>query len=591
MPSLYSLQKAETLHDLAEILNYEPKFLSYILYVKTQKYTNFTIPKSTGAPRNIAAPCEELKTLQTKVKVLLDSCLSSISLQGANRGSISHGFRKEHSIITNAEPHTRRRFVFNIDISDFFGTIHIGRIRGFLITNKNFQLKPKIATILAQIMCHENALPQGAPTSPIASNLIGHLIDIRLVNLAKKHGCTYTRYADDLTFSTNKKEFPTSIAVKVEDNIWIPGSSLLKIIYKCGFSLNHNKTRMQYRENQQSVTGLVVNKSINAPAHYRRKIRAMIHRLFLDGEYYKKEEPSHKAHDNIKTHNSKSLNTLEGMLSYIYMIDHYKRKKIIKNSNTREEDIKKTSLEILHGDFLFYKYFYANNRPTIICEGKTDNIYLSCAIKSLYRKFKSLAKNNEGEIELKVGFINYSPLTHRILNMNGGTADISSLIRSYAKRCGNFKAHPPTHPTIIVVDNDSGSDAIFKAIKDTTGSRYEIPNGKGTKLDKSKGIYYIAQNLYVVLTPLNNGQDTMMEDFFSKNTLKTKVDGRYFEVYKKGTAKKTYSKNTFAQKVVKAQQKRKIFNGFNPILKSIELAILIYSRQTHQQPEANNVQP
>jgi len=70
MSSLYSLQKAESLHDLAEILNYEPKFLSYILYVKTQKYTHFTIPKSNGTPRNIAAPCEELKTLQKKSKDL-----------------------------------------------------------------------------------------------------------------------------------------------------------------------------------------------------------------------------------------------------------------------------------------------------------------------------------------------------------------------------------------------------------------------------------------------------------------------------------------------------------------------------------------
>jgi len=341
---------------------------------------------------------------------------------------------------------------------------------------------------------------------------------------------------------------------------------------------------MQYRENQQSVTGLVVNKSVNAPSHYRRQIRAMIHKLFLDGEYYKKNEPSHKDHDNITTHDNSSLNTLEGMLSYVYMIDHYKRKKLVKNSTTREEDIKKTSLEILHGDFLFYKYFYANKRPTIICEGKTDNIYLSCAMKSLYRKFKSLAKDTKGKVELKVGFINYSPLTHRILNMNGGTADISSLIRNYAKRCGSFKAHPPAQPTIIVIDNDSGSDPIFKAIKDTTGKRYEIPNGKGTKFDKSKDIYYVAQNLYVVLTPLRNGQDTMMEDFFSKNTLSTKVDGRNFEIYKKGAAKNTYNKNTFAQKVVKTQQNRKIFNGFTPILNSIELAILDYSTLTPIKP-------
>ncbi|WP_371877855.1 retron Ec67 family RNA-directed DNA polymerase/endonuclease [Pseudomonas chlororaphis] len=564
---------------MARILNYEPKLLSYILYVKRPKYTSFTIPKSSGAPRNIAAPCEELKALQKKVKLLLDSCLASIELQGTAQGSLAHGFKKDHSIITNAEPHKRRRFVFNIDISDFFGSIHIGRVRGFLIANKSFQLAPKVATILAQIMCYEDALPQGAPTSPVASNLIGHLIDIRLVNLAAKYGCTYSRYADDITFSTNKKEFPSSIAIKIDEHDWIPGNALLKIIYKCGFSLNHNKTRMQYSESQQTVTGLIVNKSVNAPAHYRRQVRAMLHKLFLDGEYHRKDEPTHQPHANSSIYDHKNLEPLGGMLSYLYMISSFKRENLAKNSKIRNEDMERTSLENLHGDFLFYKNFYANKKPTIVCEGKTDNVYLSCAIKSLHKSFKKLAKQANNKTELKVSFLNYSKLTHRILNLNGGTADIASLIRNYAKKCGKFKAHPPVHPTIIVVDNDSGSDPIFKAIKEATGKKYEIPNGRGTTFDKSRPIYYIAQNLYVVLTPLKNGQDTMMEDFFSKNTLKTKVEGRYFEVYKKGPAGKTYNKNTFAQKVIKAQQKRKIFNGFKPILVSISSVLADYSKQ------------
>lgn len=576
--SLHVLQKAKDLHDLARILNYEPKALSYILYVKKPQYTSFTIPKSSGAPRHIAAPCDELKTLQRKVKRLLDSCIASIELQGPAQGALAHGFKKGHSIITNAEPHKRRRFVFNIDITDFFGSIHVGRVRGFLITNKSFQLAPKVATILAQIMCHENSLPQGAPTSPIASNLIGHLIDIRLVSLAAKFGCIYSRYADDITFSTNKKDFPSSIAIEVDEDEWVPGTTLLKIIYKCGFSLNHKKTRMQYSENQQTVTGLVVNKSINAPAQYRRQVRAMLHKLFLDGNYHRKDEPRYKAHANSTIYDHKSLEPLEGMLSYLYMINDFKMDKLSRNGKIRKEDIKRTSLEDLHGDFLFYKNFYANKKITILCEGKTDNVYLSCAIKSLHKKFNRLAKATDGKVELKTNFINYSKLTHRVLDLNGGTADIASLIRGYAKRCGKFKAHPPSQPTIIVVDNDSGSDPIFKAIKDTTGKRYEIANGRGTNFDKSRPVYYIAQNLYVVLTPLRNGQDTMMEDFFSKNILKTKLDGRNFEVYKKGLPGKTYSKHTFSQKVIKAQQKRKIFNGFVPILSSISAAVVDFSK-------------
>jgi len=577
MLSLHALQKAKDLHDLAYILGYTPKSLSYIIYKKNPKYTHFTIPKSSGAPRDIAAPCDELKALQKKVKLLLENCIASIQLQGAAQGSLSHGFKKGHSIITNAEPHKRRRFVFNIDISDFFGSIHIGRIRGFLISNNSFKLQPKVATILAQIVCHDDALPQGAPTSPIASNLIGHLIDIRLVNLASKYGCIYSRYADDITFSTNKREFPSHIAQELEKDEWIPGGALLKAIYKCGFSLNHNKTRMQYCENQQTVTGLIVNKSLNAPATYRRQVRAMLHSLFLTGSYHLKDKPTHKNHSNTSIYDHTKLELIEGRLSFLYMIDNFKRRKLSENSKTRCEDIDRTTQENLHGDFLFYKNFYANSKPTIVCEGKTDNIYLSCAMKSLHKKFKRLAKEEDGEIELKVKFINYSELTHRVLDLNGGTADIANFIRHYAKKCAKYKAHPPLKPTIIVVDNDSGSDPIFKAIKETTGKRYEIPSGRGTTLDKTRLIYYIAQNLYIVLTPLKNGQDTMMESFFSKNILKTKVDGRYFEVYKKTTVG-TYNKNTFAQKVVKSQQKRRIFNAFSPILTSISSAIIDYSK-------------
>jgi hypothetical protein len=102
--------------------------------------------------------------------------------------------------------------VLNIDLEDFFGTVNLGRVRGFFIKERNFALKPRVATVLAQIACHDNALPQGSPCSPVISNLIGHVLDIQLSALARKTGCTYSRYADDITFSTNKQVFPPAIA-------------------------------------------------------------------------------------------------------------------------------------------------------------------------------------------------------------------------------------------------------------------------------------------------------------------------------------------------------------------------------------------
>ncbi|BBI45353.1 retron Ec67 family RNA-directed DNA polymerase/endonuclease [Pseudomonas syringae] len=580
MSELYQLQKATSLHDLAAILNYTPSALSYLVYKRPGKYTKFTIPKSNGSPRQICAPCDELKALQKQVKTLLDKCLATIESTGKARGAISHGFKAGHSIITNAETHKKRRYVFNVDLEGFFDSIHMGRIRGFLINNKDFQLNPKVATVLAQIMCHDDKLPQGSPTSPVASNLIGHLLDLRLVQLAKRNGCSYSRYADDLTFSTNKKNFPEEIASSDEGgNSWAAGPSLTKIIQKSGFELNHSKTRMQYRTNRQSVTGLVVNQVTNTPAEVRRTARAMAFHLFNKGYYLiKNEVVGEEKATAPMIRDYTQLASLDGLFSFIYMVDQFNRKKLVKNSTVKIESIKKTALEIIHGDFLFYKNFYASPTPTIMCEGKTDNIYLACAMKSLMERFPRLCKpNKDGKPALRVRFINYSELTHRALGLNGGSADLAAFIRSYAKNCGKYKAHPPLSPTIIVVDNDSGSDPIFKAIKDVTGNRYVIANGKGTILDKSQTTYYIAQNLAVVLTPLKkDGKPTMMEDFFPAKVLQTPWNNKTFEILTKSPNKNTYSKNTFAQKIVKADRANIEFKGFSPILKSISQIIRCY---------------
>ena len=97
--------------------------------------------------------------------------------------------------------------VLNIDLENFFESFHFGRVRGFFIKNNNFLLPIEVATVIAQISCYEGKLPQGAPSSPIISNLICEILDYRLLKIAKKYKLNYTRYADDLTFSTNDKNF------------------------------------------------------------------------------------------------------------------------------------------------------------------------------------------------------------------------------------------------------------------------------------------------------------------------------------------------------------------------------------------------
>ena len=293
MSALKKLHSAKTIADVAAILEFKTKNLAGILYGQPDsiKYKEFDIPKKSGGLRRISAPQGGLKLLQRKLADLLQDCLEEINTNIDSEAKPfpqpSHGFKRGLSICTNARKHRNRRYVFNIDLTNFFGSINFGRVRGFFIKDKRFQLDPKVATILAQIACFKQGLPQGSPCSPVISNLIGNILDAHMVRLAARTGCVYTRYADDLTFSTNKRCFPQSIAIPsdTDNHAWVPGSELLRIVNHSGFSINPKKTRMQYHCSRQEVTGLVVNEKINIRSEYRHNTRAMAHRLFTKGDF------------------------------------------------------------------------------------------------------------------------------------------------------------------------------------------------------------------------------------------------------------------------------------------------------------------
>jgi RNA-directed DNA polymerase len=140
-----------------------------------------------------------------------------------------------------------------------------------------YNLNDSVATVLAQICCYNNELPQGAPTSPIISNMICAKMDSQLLGLAKKHQCFYTRYADDITFSTYTSTFPIALARKSSAGQVEIGRKLNQIIVDNGFQINNSKVRLQTREYRQEVTGLTVNKIPNVRRKYTRQIRAMLH--------------------------------------------------------------------------------------------------------------------------------------------------------------------------------------------------------------------------------------------------------------------------------------------------------------------------
>ena len=284
---LASLKSTKSLSDLAKLLHFKPAGLSYILYKQAApKYRIFDIPKRKGGTRTIKAPADQLKLVQEKISDLLQDCLDEVNEAKQRKDRIAHGFKRKRSIITNARQHRNRRHVFNIDLENFFPSINFGRVRGYFIKDKSFLLDEDVATVIAQIACHDNSLPQGSPCSPVISNLIAHLLDMHLVRLASSVGCTYSRYADDLTFSTNKKDFPPEIAPSQTDpHLWVPGNELQRLIARAGFKINVAKTHMQYRTSRQEVTGLVVNRKINVRHEYRHNVRAMVHSLFKKGTF------------------------------------------------------------------------------------------------------------------------------------------------------------------------------------------------------------------------------------------------------------------------------------------------------------------
>jgi RNA-directed DNA polymerase len=157
-------------------------------------------------------PFRCLKKLQKRLAGILYDCLTEIEETEKRKNNLSHAYRRKFSIISNARAHQSRRFVLNIDLKDFFPSFNFGRIRGFFLINKHFKLSEPVATLIAQIASNDGHLPQGSPCSPILSELLTHFLDIRLVRLAAKNKCSYTRYADDITFSTNQKKFPAALA-------------------------------------------------------------------------------------------------------------------------------------------------------------------------------------------------------------------------------------------------------------------------------------------------------------------------------------------------------------------------------------------
>lgn len=570
MSHLQKLKAATSRKELAVILGYQPKTLTAIVYQTPlgSKYTTFDIDKKSGGKRTIKAPIPKLKKLQSHLSHVLYQCLAEIEREHGTK-PISFGFRKDRSIAENATRHKRRRWVLNLDLEDFFPSFHFGRVRGFFMKDKAFNLHPEVATTIAQIACDGSALPQGSPCSPVISELIAQILDMRLVRLAKKYGVTYTRYADDITFSTSQKEFPAGLAnVDPSDpSIWHLSEELVGKIVTSGFKLNAAKTRMQFRGSRQMVTGLVVNEKVNIRSDYYRRSRAMCDMLFQTGQYYKVVIQSDDDDDDPTPDLTSNLNPLQGILGHIYSVTQTEERREI-----QEQRLKPRAIRTLFRRFLFYKYCMALKEPLIMTEGKTDPVYLREAVKSRTKFHPTLGAPEKDGFKHTVRYFSYGGLVHEVMDLGGGTGDLRSIPLDYLRNLkpsrGKHKpfAHKPMkHPVIIVLDNDKGLKDVAATIKTNFG----ISISKSSTHD----FYHITENLYVIKTPENGTHDTCIEDMFTKDLRETKLNGKKFNPTGDIDPTTEYSKEVFAKSVVKANADKIDFSGFDPLLERIEKAI------------------
>lgn len=261
--------------------NLNLKQLMYLTVPSRKRYYTFDIKKKSGKKRTISAPCERLKVVQT--------CINEILKVYYDQNDHACGFIPGKSIVDGAERHANQHYVLNIDLKDFFDSVEYHQVRA-LFTAAPFNLPDTKehstpANILAALCCQTKMVervingevrkvsrfvtPQGAPTSPMLTNLVCRSLDKRLTGLARQFGAQYSRYADDITFSHSKNIFRDGSVFRQQMETIVSGTRNLRI--------NSEKTRLQGRHYRQEVTGLTVNEKVNVSRRYIQDLKKWIY--------------------------------------------------------------------------------------------------------------------------------------------------------------------------------------------------------------------------------------------------------------------------------------------------------------------------
>lgn len=279
-----------------------------------ERYHHFSIPKKSGGKRNIASPSRGLGNILHYINIVLKAIYKP--------SDYAMGFLEGRCIVDNAVRHIGQNYVFNIDLENFFSSIEQARVwKRFQLPPFNF--KQPIANVLAGLCCIKEKnedgtfkyiLPQGAPTSPLITNAICDKLDRRLSGLARRFNLHYTRYADDITFSSMHNVYHENGDFRKE---------LRRIIEGQNFKINETKTRLQKIGQRQEVTGLTVNNKVNTSTAYVAEIRNLLHiwEKYGYNEVYKRFYHRYKKNKgHIKKGEPILENVLYGKLQYLKMV-------------------------------------------------------------------------------------------------------------------------------------------------------------------------------------------------------------------------------------------------------------------------------
>jgi RNA-directed DNA polymerase len=388
------------------------------------RYVNFDIPKKSGKePRHISAPVNGLKSILTFLNHIFQALY--------DENDCAYGFVPGRSVVDNARNHVGQNYVYNIDLKDFFTSIEQYRIWS-LMQLPPYNLNKDVASVITGLCCMKIqdgdktkfVLPQGAPTSPMLTNIVCEQLDHRLEGLAKRFGLHYSRYADDITFSSMHNVYQ-----RESDFI----KELHRIIAAQRLTINEDKTRLQKRGSRQEVTGITVCEKTNVARKYYRELRSILHIWEQYGYDEAYKDFLHHYQENLTcSRNCKPIleNVINGKLQYLRLVKGTDDELYIKLQKRYEALYNEYKHK--HGKAVIYKETFATNEfeekmcakiiykrlnncdyAYFIKNGKKMPIFMSKSLSQSYNGAKqiSLCEDEKG----KKFYLMHYPLPEQIL--------------------------------------------------------------------------------------------------------------------------------------------------------------------------------